>query len=178
MHRPADILTSSSMARKNSDEKICEWRTQPSCIRRGFMVPCSSVFVIANPYNLNGLHRSTRVAPVFIPRPVEGDMRIDHHFEVDFLLGGVAAAVSKTAAAPIERVKMLLQLQGETLKSGRLGVPYKGIADCFQRILREEGALAFWRGNFTNVIRYFPTQVSLSRPDDSIPITITDNEIT
>ena len=30
---------------------------------------------------------------------------------VDFLMGGVAAAVSKTAAAPIERVKLLIQNQ-------------------------------------------------------------------
>ena len=30
---------------------------------------------------------------------------------VDFLMGGVSAAVSKTAAAPIERVKLLIQNQ-------------------------------------------------------------------
>jgi len=29
----------------------------------------------------------------------------------DFLMGGIAAAVSKTAAAPIERVKLLIQNQ-------------------------------------------------------------------
>ncbi|KAH0541329.1 hypothetical protein FGG08_004167 [Glutinoglossum americanum] len=32
-------------------------------------------------------------------------------FMVDFLMGGVSAAVSKTAAAPIERVKLLIQNQ-------------------------------------------------------------------
>ncbi len=31
-------------------------------------------------------------------------------FVVDFLMGGVSAAVSKTAAAPIERVKLLIQV--------------------------------------------------------------------
>jgi solute carrier family 25 (adenine nucleotide translocator) protein 4/5/6/31 len=30
-------------------------------------------------------------------------------FMIDFLTGGVSAAISKTAVAPIERVKMLLQ---------------------------------------------------------------------
>ena len=30
--------------------------------------------------------------------------------------------------------------------------------DCFVRIPREQGFLAFWRGNLANVIRYFPTQ--------------------
>ena len=32
-------------------------------------------------------------------------------FAKDFIAGGVAAAVSKTAVAPIERVKLLLQVQ-------------------------------------------------------------------
>ncbi|KKK17674.1 ADP/ATP carrier protein, partial [Aspergillus rambellii] len=30
-------------------------------------------------------------------------------FVVDFMMGGVSAAVSKTAAAPIERIKLLIQ---------------------------------------------------------------------
>ncbi len=32
-------------------------------------------------------------------------------FAIDFMMGGVSAAVSKTAAAPIERVKLLIQNQ-------------------------------------------------------------------
>jgi len=79
-------------------------------------------------------------------------------FLVDFLMGGVSAAVSKTAAAPIERVKLLIQNQDEMLKSGRLQTPYRGISDCFVRVLKEEGAVSLWRGNLANVIRYFPTQ--------------------
>jgi len=79
-------------------------------------------------------------------------------FLIDFLLGGVAAGISKTVAAPIERVKLLIQNQDEMLKSGRLNERYKGIVDCFQRTIRNEGWLALWRGNLANVIRYFPTQ--------------------
>jgi len=44
------------------------------------------------------------------------------------------------------------------IKQGRLKDPYKGIADCFRRVVAEEGAVALWRGNTANVIRYFPTQ--------------------
>jgi len=73
-------------------------------------------------------------------------------------MGGVSAAVSKTAAAPIERVKLLIQNQDEMLKTGRLATPYKGIADCFSRVIKEEGFVSLWRGNLANVIRYFPTQ--------------------
>ena len=82
-------------------------------------------------------------------------------FSADFVMGGVAAIVAKSAAAPIERVKLLLQNQGEMIKRGHLKKPYLGIHDCFRRVLREEGPLSLWRGNQANVIRYFPTQVLL-----------------
>jgi solute carrier family 25 (adenine nucleotide translocator) protein 4/5/6/31 len=73
----------------------------------------------------------------------------------DFLLGGTAAAVSKTIAAPIERVKLLLQNQGE---QAAITKPYTGIIDVFVRVPREQGVASLWRGNMANVIRYFPTQ--------------------
>jgi len=79
-------------------------------------------------------------------------------FLIDFAMGGVSAAVSKTAAAPIERVKLLIQNQDEMIKSCRLQTPYKGIADCFRRVISEEGFVSLWRGNTANVLRYFPTQ--------------------
>jgi len=79
-------------------------------------------------------------------------------FITDFLLGGVAAGVSKTVAAPIERVKLLIQNQDEMLKTGRLDRPYKGIVECFVRVTKDEGIAQLWRGNLANVLRYFPTQ--------------------
>ena len=97
------------------------------------------------------------VSPVFVQAPQEKGIK---GFLTDFLMGGVSAAVSKTAAAPIERVKLLIQNQDEMLKSGRLSEPYKGIGDCFSRTIKDEGMVSLWRGNTANVIRYFPTQVS------------------
>merc|ERR1712087_859195 len=35
---------------------------------------------------------------------------------------------------------------------------YKGPADCFRRVITEEGVLPLWRGNAANCLRYFPTQ--------------------
>ncbi|XP_047317883.1 ADP,ATP carrier protein, mitochondrial [Impatiens glandulifera] len=98
---------------------------------------------------------TANASPVFVQAPSEKGLA---GFAIDFLMGGVSAAVSKTAAAPIERVKLLIQNQDEMLKSGRLSEPYKGIGDCFKRTMKDEGMVALWRGNTANVIRYFPTQ--------------------
>ncbi|XP_054813731.1 ADP,ATP carrier protein 3, mitochondrial-like isoform X2 [Prosopis cineraria] len=105
--------------------------------------------------NVSGMAIVPPMLPVTAHAPTEKGASA---FLVDFLMGGVSAAVSKTAAAPIERVKLLIQNQDEMIKSGRLSEPYKGIGDCFTRTIKDEGVLALWRGNTANVIRYFPTQ--------------------
>ncbi|EPQ03470.1 ADP/ATP translocase 2 [Myotis brandtii] len=64
-------------------------------------------------------------------------------FAKDFLAGGVAAAISKTAVAPIERVKLLLQVQHAS-KQITADKQYKGIIDCVVRIPKEQGVLSFW----------------------------------
>lgn len=70
-------------------------------------------------------------------------------FLEDLTTGGVAAAISKTLNAPFERVKLIRQTaQGK----------YKGVVDCLIKLPIQEGPFAYWRGNFTNVLRYFPTQ--------------------
>jgi len=89
-------------------------------------------------------------------------------FFENFMLSGVAAGVSKTAAAPIERVKLLVQNQDEMIKQGRLDKPYNGVIDCTTRVLKTEGVYPFWRGNLANVLRYFPTQALNFAFKDSI----------
>lgn len=79
------------------------------------------------------------------------------NFAKDFLVGGVSAAISKTCVAPIERVKLLLQNQDASSQISA-DKRYKGIVDCFSRVIKEQGFLSMWRGNLANVIRYFPTQ--------------------
>jgi len=76
----------------------------------------------------------------------------------NFFMGGISAAVSKTVAAPIELVKLRIQNMKEMLKTGKLKEPYTGILNCGARVVKEEGPLALWKGNWTNVLRYFPTQ--------------------
>jgi len=89
-------------------------------------------------------------------------------FLENFMLAGVAAGVSKTAAAPIERIKLLVQNQDEMIKQGRLDRPYNGVLDCLKRVLATEGIQPLWRGNLANVLRYFPTQALNFAFKDSI----------
>jgi len=88
---------------------------------------------------------------------------------VDFLAGGLSGVVSKTITAPIERVKLIIQTQDANPKIISGEVPrYTGIANCFTRVSAEQGMGAFWRGNATNCIRYFPTQAFNLSFKDSI----------
>ncbi|VDM60004.1 unnamed protein product [Angiostrongylus costaricensis] len=54
--------------------------------------------------------------------------------------------------APVERVKLILQLQNSqtTLAAEKR---YKGVLDCFIRVPKEQGFLSFWRGNGVNIFR-------------------------
>jgi len=51
-------------------------------------------------------------------------------FAKDFIAGGVSAAISKTCVAPIERVKLLLQVQHASKQISK-DMQYKGMVDCF-----------------------------------------------
>jgi len=86
---------------------------------------------------------------------------------INFLLGGISAAVAKTIVAPIERVKLILQTQSMSAAGALRRRPaYNGIADCFRKVVRYEGFQTLWRGNGINVVRYFPmTAINLGLKD-------------
>jgi len=91
------------------------------------------------------------------------------NFAIDFLAGGISGAIAKTCTAPIERVKLIIQTQDANPKIISGEVPrYTGIMNCFTRVAAEQGVGAFWRGNFVNVLRYFPTQAFNFAFKDSI----------
>jgi solute carrier family 25 (adenine nucleotide translocator) protein 4/5/6/31 len=79
-------------------------------------------------------------------------------FMESFFISGIVACISKTVSAPLERVKLLMQNQDELLRNKVISEKYKGLGDCIMRTYHNEGVLPFWRGNWANCIRYFPTQ--------------------
>ncbi|KIZ05503.1 Thylakoid ADP,ATP carrier protein, chloroplastic [Monoraphidium neglectum] len=72
-----------------------------------------------------------------------------------FLAGGSAGAVARTCTAPLDRIKLLFQVQAVP-SSGASPSSYTGVLQAAAKIYREEGPLAFWKGNGVNVVRIFP----------------------
>jgi Mitochondrial carrier protein len=66
------------------------------------------------------------------------------------IAGGVAGAVSRTAVSPMERMKILFQVQGPEPAA------YQGIMPTLTKMWKEEGMMGFLRGNGTNVVRIIP----------------------
>ncbi|KAI8473205.1 MAG: mitochondrial substrate carrier [Monoraphidium minutum] len=72
-----------------------------------------------------------------------------------FVSGGSAGAVARTCTAPLDRIKLLFQVQA-VASSGTSPTAYTGVGQAAAKIYREEGFLAFWKGNGVNIIRIFP----------------------
>ncbi|OQR90193.1 Mitochondrial Carrier (MC) Family, partial [Achlya hypogyna] len=69
----------------------------------------------------------------------------------DYLaIGSVSGAVAQTVSYPFDSVKKRLQAQELGTKR------YAGMLDCFQKVAREEGVAALFRGTLPNLVRVVP----------------------
>ncbi|KEY66716.1 hypothetical protein S7711_06764 [Stachybotrys chartarum IBT 7711] len=68
-----------------------------------------------------------------------------------FCAGGVAGAVSRTVVSPLERLKILMQVQSAGREAYKMSV-----GQALGKMWREEGWRGFMRGNGTNCIRIVP----------------------
>ncbi len=69
-------------------------------------------------------------------------------FLTRFAIAQTVAAGSVTVAYPFDTVRRrLMMMSGEGEKM------YKGTMDCWRKIAKDEGSRAFFKGNFTNVLR-------------------------
>ncbi|KAI9476314.1 MAG: mitochondrial carrier domain-containing protein [Benjaminiella poitrasii] len=70
------------------------------------------------------------------------------------IAGGIAGALSRTVVSPMERMKILFQIQGPNMGA------YTGIWSTLNHMWKEDGWRGFMRGNGTNVIRMIPYSAS------------------
>eukprot|EP01050_Picozoa_sp_SAG11_P010970 SAG11_NODE_1132_length_5752_cov_8.739685_2_plen_129_part_00 len=73
--------------------------------------------------------------------------------------GAMAGVVTKTTTAPLDRIKVLLQVQAMS-GDAKVATKYSGIGGSALMILREEGIAAMWRGNTANCARIVPVYAS------------------
>ncbi|ETW81055.1 mitochondrial carrier protein [Heterobasidion irregulare TC 32-1] len=69
-----------------------------------------------------------------------------------FIAGGVAGAASRTVVSPLERLKIIQQVQPRTGDAKQ----YKGVWSSLVRMFKEEGFRGFMRGNGINCVRIIP----------------------
>ena len=83
-------------------------------------------------------------------KPVAAVASSTSHFRIEtFISGGIAGCVAKSLVAPIDRVKILLQVHN-THYAGY------GIFETFGQVVQKEGFLALYKGNGVQLIRIFP----------------------
>lgn len=72
-----------------------------------------------------------------------------------FFAGAVAGATAKTVTAPLDRIKLLMQVHGlkSAKENARGGI---GFLEATLKIGKEEGLGGYWKGNFPQVIRIVP----------------------
>ncbi|OWZ23399.1 Mitochondrial Carrier (MC) protein [Phytophthora megakarya] len=84
-----------------------------------------------------------------------------------FVCGSVAGAIAQTVAYPFDTVKKRLQSQQVHLNASVVGplsaeggnpstLYYRGMVDCFRKVIRDEGPLALYRGTGPNLARIVP----------------------
>ncbi|KAJ7554515.1 hypothetical protein O6H91_06G144200 [Diphasiastrum complanatum] len=72
-----------------------------------------------------------------------------------FLAGALAGAAAKTVTAPLDRVKLLMQVHG--VNAAREGVKKSAnFLEAIMKIGKEEGIMGYWKGNLPQVIRVIP----------------------
>ncbi|OAF67894.1 Mitochondrial thiamine pyrophosphate carrier 1 [Intoshia linei] len=67
---------------------------------------------------------------------------------INVISGAIAGAISRTCTAPLDRMKIFMQVKGtgESLN----------LKSCFFKLFKEGGLKSMWRGNFMNILKIAP----------------------
>lgn len=77
-------------------------------------------------------------------------------FQTAFLM----QSIGKTLVSPLDRIKFLLQSQGELHRLGKLERPYGGAYNCFRKTIAIEGVGSLWRSNVIQIGAIIPSSLA------------------
>lgn len=100
--------------------------------------------------------KTRRNAPTILEPPAptavqSGIVFLSQPVVASFMAGGVAGAVSRTVVSPLERLKILYQIQSAGRNEYKMPI-HKALG----KIWREEGFAGFMKGNGSNCVRIVP----------------------
>lgn len=91
-------------------------------------------------------------SPLSPPGALDGFYKwVSQPVVASFIAGGMAGAVSRTVVSPLERLKILFQVQSVGREEYKMS-----IGKALGKMWREEGFRGFMAGNGTNCIRIVP----------------------
>ncbi|KAF8971161.1 mitochondrial carrier domain-containing protein [Flammula alnicola] len=111
----------------------------------------TSIAASSSPSTASQTPQSTTSAVLISPTPNKSLVWISPEVASYFVAGGCAGAASRTVVSPLERLKIIQQVQPRGSDA-----QYKGVWSSLLRMWREEGFQGFMRGNGINCLRIVP----------------------
>ena len=71
------------------------------------------------------------------------------------IAGGIAGGASRTSVAPLERIKILFQVQG--ISAGSKPVLHTSVTESLRSLVQRDGVRGLWKGNGLNCVRVVPS---------------------
>lgn len=94
-----------------------------------------------------------------------------------FLAGGTAGALAKTCTAPLDRLKIIMQISGANQQSAAAQAAAKGgLVPAFIAIGKSEGIKGYWKGNVPQVIRILPYSTAMLNSYEFYKLQLTNKE--
>jgi len=91
-------------------------------------------------------HLDLGESPYVAPEDAETENK---HWWKNLVAGGCAGAISRTATAPFDRLKIIMQYLGSRQRS-------MSVINSYRYLINEGGVKSLWRGNGMNVLKIIP----------------------